>query len=713
MGRIFDEGGHAGLRAALGAAAFFAMGVSVQAQTAEPTNLETLTVEGGGETATGPIDGYVANRTVSGTKTDTPLIETPQSISVVTRDQIEARGASNIGEALNYTTGVQTQVFGADPRFEGGLIRGFVADESFYLDNLKIIRTFSAPSIEQYGLERVDVVRGPASVLYGQASPGGLVNLVSKRPVFEPLREVQGEVGSFDRYQGAFDFGGPIDEAGTFAYRLTGLARDSGAQVDGIADDRYFIAPAFTWAPSGDTTVTFLSSLQHDRAGSPVGLPLAGTLEPNPNGRLAPSLYAGDPGFDSSESTRANIGYEIEHRINDVFTVRQNTRYSHLNFDYKNLYLLGLASDMRTLSRGTSLQRESLDTFNTDTHLQAEFDTGSISHDVVAGLDIRRFWADNQGGFGSAPSIDLFNPVYGLDIADPLITSDREQTIAQIGGYIQDQISFNGWRVTLAGRYDDTSQKTFDRLSQTTSRQDDSAFTGRAGVLYAFENGFSPYVNYSTSFNPAIGTLAPERGGGTFDPTEGEQLEAGLKYQPPGSNAYFTGAVFDLKQSNVLTPDPDYVGFNVQTGEINVRGLELEAVADFDNGFSLTAGYTFYDAEITADNAGNAGNRPANVPDHMIKIWGDYTFQEGARLAGLGFGAGARYLGERFGDNANTIELDATTLVDLGVHYERDNLRASLNVNNVFDEEYLSSCSAFGCYYGNGRTIGGKLTVRW
>jgi iron complex outermembrane receptor protein len=257
----------------------------------------------------------------------------PQSISVVTSGQMEARAVENIGQALNYSAGVVAEPFGTDPRYDVPIIRGFSAADSQFLNGLKLIREFGSVGIESYGLERIEVLRGPASVLYGQGNPGGLINLVSKRPVWESFGEVNAEAGSFDRYTGSFDLGGPVSEDSDFAYRLTGLVRDGGTQQDYVDDDRYFLAPALTWTPSDDTSLTLLTSIQYDESLSPVGLPNEYTISPDKN-RLSRHLYLGEPDFDDSNRTLGSIGYEFQHRFDDNWTFRQNGRYLLLDWDY-------------------------------------------------------------------------------------------------------------------------------------------------------------------------------------------------------------------------------------------------------------------------------------------------------------------------------------------------------------------------------------------
>ncbi|UEM19664.1 TonB-dependent siderophore receptor [Skermanella mucosa] len=675
--------------------------------------LPPISVETTAPTGTGPVQGYVAPVTSTATKTDTPLIETPQSISVITRDQLDDRAVQSITEALGYTAGTFSGTI-ADPRFDDPNIRGFSAGPNQFLDGLRILRSFGAPAIEPYGLERVEVLRGPSSVLYGQSVPGGLVNMVSKRPTEQSFGEVNLQAGSHDRYQGSFDLGGPLDQEGQFLYRLTALGRKSDTQMDYVEDDRWFVAPALTWKPDADTRLTLLGRFQHDEAQSPPGLPAVGTLFGSPFGDISTSFYPGEPTFRDSELELSSIGYDFEHRIDDTFTIRQNARYLHLSFDYDTLFTSGLAADQRTLQRGSLIQRESSDTVNIDTSGQAKFATGPLGHTALLGVDYRRFWGDTQTGFGAAPSLDLLNPVYGQAIALPPIGTDRDDDLSQLGVYVQDQVRLHRWLLTLGGRHDWVETEQRSRITGAETTQDDSAFTGRAALMYLFDSGFAPYVSYTTSFDPVIGTQAPQRGGGTFEPTEGEQYEVGVKYQPPGSNSFFTAALFDLTRTNVTTTDPDFPTFQVQTGEARVRGIELEATASLTQGLDVTAAYTYLDSEVTESNAGTEGNRLAAVPEHLASLWGAYRFPEGSALEGFGLGAGVRHVGSRFGNEANDIKVPGVTLFDAAIHYDFDRFRVALNANNLFDKEYVTSCgSVGGCYYGNRLAVISTLTYRW
>lgn len=684
----------------------------IRAQQAGAVALEQITVETSRESPTGPVQGYVAHQTLTGTKTDTPILEVPQSISVVTRDQMDARAVQNVGEALNYTAGVLGQPFGVDPRFDAPIIRGFDASNSQYLNGLKLMRSLGSVSIEQYGLERIDVLRGPASVLYGQGNPGGLIDMISKRATFTNFGEVQGDIGTFDRYTAAFDIGGVL---GTdFSYRLTGLARQSGTQTDYVDDNRYFFAPTFTWKPADDTSFTVLASIQRDEAGTPVGLPEAYTVGPLTN-LLSTNTFLGDPSYNDSTRTLTNIGYEFQHKINDTWQVRQNARYTMLDWNYENLYFSGLdASNPAIAYRGSNVNDENQNTITIDTQLQGNFQTGGLSHTLLLGLDYRKFSDNTLTQFGYAPSINIMAPVYNQPILNvPWYVSQVDGNISQTGIYAQDQIRYGKWLLTVGLRQDWawTDSTTFTNFGNTEQDQDDQALTGRVGLTYLFDNGIAPYFSYSTSFEPVIGNMPTALGGAPFQPSTGEQYELGVKYQPVGWNGFFTAALYDIRQSNVLSSELiGGVSYQTQVGEVHVQGLELSATASLAEGLNLIANYTYMNAEITQGQY--AGNRPANVPENMANLWLDYTFKTGA-WTGFGFGGGVRYVGDRYALDDDSILLDANTLFDAAVHYERGPFKAQINVNNLANETYVASCGFFGCYYGNGRTVIAQITYKW
>lgn len=700
---------------ATGVAPVFIMTLTASAQ--EPaTLLPRITIQGQGtDDAKGPTKGFVAESSASATKTGRAILETPQSISVITNDQIRQRDAQTLGEALNYTPGVVGQPFGPDPRFDSPNIRGFDGRQAQFLNGLRMMRTAGAPAVDVYGLERIDVILGPSSVMYGQGNPGGIINMISKRPRFETFGEVGIAAGSYDNYQTFFDFGGAVGEESDVAYRLTGLARNAHTQTDGLDDDRYLIAPSLTWQPDEDTKLTILASVQHDNPSSPSGLPYQLTLNAVAY-TLPRNFTVGDKSIDRSDRTLTNIGYEFEHHLNDDWMVRQNLRYTKFDWDYTALGMssLGLASDGRTIRRIVTIQNEHLQTFNVDNNLQGEVSTGAIDHTLLFGLDYRHFSNDVTTQFWNATSLDAYAPRYGGPIA---LTSRStytkvDSTLNQLGLYAQDEMAFDNWRATLGLRQDwasttGTSGNPATGASRSLNK-DDQKLTGRAGLSYLFDAGIAPYISYATSFEP----VPVPSSGNLLEPTTGEQVEIGIKYRPEGWNALFTVAAYDLRQKNVLTTTVvNGVSQTSQIGEVRVKGLELQALASLAEGLDLSAAYTHAEAEIVGGT--DNGKRPDNLPEDAASLWLNYTFQEGSPLAGLGVGGGVRYIGQRYGNTANTFDLARVTLFDAGLSYEKNGYRASLNVQNIGDEKYLASCSTFGCYYGDGRTVMGRLTYSW
>jgi iron complex outermembrane receptor protein len=710
-----------------------ALATTASAQQNEPAiRLDTIEVQGTSEQALGPVTGYVATRSATGSKTDTPIIELPQTVNVVTAHQIRAQGAQSVSEALRYTAGVRGETYGAASQFDSYTqIRGFKGD--LFLDGLRLpdgaaTADWTTSVVEPYGLERIEILRGSSSALYGQSGPGGLINMVSKRPSATPFREVQLQTGSFGRLQGAFDVSGPIDPQGTFLYRLTGLARNSGTQTDFIDDDRLFVAPAFTWRPSADTTLTVMGQYLRERNGKTSFnyLPTSGTLYPNPvNGRLPWNRYAGEPGFDRFDRDQGSIGYAFEHRFNDSLTFSQNLRYTQNDVYLRALNRNGeLLPDNRTLNRAAFRIDAAARAFTLDNRLEARFGTGPLAHTALIGLDYRNEISQYDVGRGPAPSIQIFNPVYGAPVADPGINFQRKDAeLRQLGLYAQDQIKFGGWIATFSGRYDiaetqtRTQTLTTNALARTSTTN--RAFSGRAGLSYVFDNGIAPYVSVSTSFQP---TAATDFSGNAFKPLTARQYEAGIKYQPNGINASLTAAVFDIRQENALTADPNpaHPFAQVQLGEVAVRGFDVEARAQLSEGLGLIASYAFLDHEITKSSvATDIGKRLPGTPMHQASLWVDYAVQ-GGPFAGLSLGGGVRFVGSTY-DTNNTVRIPSYTLVDASLGYDLGKLAPTLTgaklsvvARNLFDRYYVSQCGNVpGCTLGSRRTVLATLSYRW
>lgn len=718
-----------------------ALGRPLQAQEAEPSagavlELPTVDVQATAWRAWEGVPGYVAPVTTTGSKTDTPLIEAPQSVGVVTRDQVDDQAALSVSQALRYTAGVLGEVR-PSARYDSVFVRGFGGQGTGaafvnFLDGLRQGRGlyFGVPNTDPWLLERIEVLRGPASVLYGQTGVGGLVNLVSRRPTADHVNEVRIEAGSNALLQTAFDLGGALTEDGRYTYRLTGIARKSGTQYDHVEEERIAIAPAFTWRPDDSTTITLLASYQHDPEGGFYNfVPASGTVLANPNGRIPRSFFGGDPAYDKYYRTQASIGYQLEHRLDDVWTVRQNFRYAHIDAEVNVLSVRSIGADQRTGTRSATFVSDHANAFALDNQAQASFTTGALRHTALFGIDWQRTSARARQGLRSqgVPGIDLFRPVYYQSI--PAILTDpsglTNQNIDQLGFYAQDQVALGRWRFNVGLRYDrasiGTTTHTTTGADARSLSQFDDALTWRVGGLYLFDNGLAPYASYSTSFLPNTGTQAPQRGGGTFEPTTGEQYEVGVKYQPPGMNSFIQASAYHITQQNVLTQDPVYLTGSIAQGEIRSRGIELEGRASLTANLDLIGAYSYIDAEITkSNNAGVAGSRVPQVPNHMASGWANYSFTEGP-LRGLSLGGGARYVGSTYGNDTNTFKVDAVTLFDaalrydLGARFERaKGLEFAVNAQNIADKDYVASCSSVtACYYGNGRLILGSVRARW
>jgi len=692
------------------------------APSAAEIQLETVVVTGQAESATGPVNGYVATRTTSGSKTDTPILETPQAVSVVGREQIEEQGAQSVVEATRYSPGIRSETYGDDPRSDWFLIRGFTAQETgYYLDSLQLFSTsFATFKLEPYGLERIEILRGPSSVLYGGTNPGGIINAVSKRPPMVPSRQIEVGVNSYGNAYGAFDLGGPVTVEGNGSqlyYRIVGLGRIGDTQVNFTEDNRVFIAPSLTWKPSDDTTLTVLGSYQKDDTNGQNFLPYVGTVVSAPFGRIPTSLFTSNPGFDTFKREQAMIGYQFEHSFNDAWTVRQNLRYNSLSIDYISLYGGGYVTpptaNNAQLVRYNFVTTPQADLFSVDNQIEAKFGSGPLQHTLLLGLDFKRYSIEDEQGFEAGPALDLLNPVYTP--ATPTLSrynlSNTTQT--QLGAYVQDQVKVDRFTLVLSGRQDWVNTDLTDRLFPASNWEgDESKFSGRVGLVYTTDIGLAPYASYSRSFNPIIGINNATRR--PFEPETGEQVEVGLKYQPVGMQSFIGVSLFDLTRQNILTTDPNTPLFSVQTGEVRSRGAEFEVNASLMEGLNLIGSYTVYDLETTKDlNPANVGLLPTGVPETFGSLWLNYTVQEGT-FKGFGVGAGVRFVGESYADAANTLRVPSYTLADAALHYERDDWRIVLNVSNLFDEEYVSSCSTeTSCFYGDRRRATLSASYKW
>ena len=692
--------------------------------------LGATSIAGVSESAYGPVDGYVATRSATATKTDTPILEIPQAINVVTADQIDTQGARNITQALRYTPGLGVNGY-TDRNVIADEItsRGF-APTPLYFDGAYIPYAGSlggAPQIDPYTLERVEVLKGPASVLYGQNQPGGVINMVSKRPTAEQRTQVKFGLGSYSRVNGAIDTSGPLDEQKEFSYRLIALAKKGNDQLDHTNSQRKLLAPSLTWAPNDATAITVFAQAQRDDGLSDYqSMPVIGSLKRGPTGeRIDRDAFFGDSHFNDYQRNQYIIGYEFSHAFNDDLTYRQSARYIDVQDRYKGLYLRGFGTDGAGDTDYTQATRTKVDwrqhnsAYTLDNNLEYTFATGALEHTSLVGVDYRHFVRQYNGYNVYGVPVDLYHPANDSTAAYvPALTTKWDDTVRQTGLYAQDQIKLSNWILTVGGRHDWAEVENKDLLAKTITEQKDQKFTGRIGLTYVTDFGLAPYISYAESFLPTVGRGAPQRGGKSFKPTEGEQYEVGVKYQPY-EKTLLTASVYQVKQKNVRTMDMLYPDYEVQSAQVRSRGVELELKSSLDN-IDVLAAATYIDSFYTKGNWGEEGNRSESQAPVSASLWVDYHFTQ-AMVDGLTFGVGARYSGRKPGDMYNTFEVpsfvvyDATLSYDLGrLDHSLAGAKTSLNVQNIFDREYVSDCNySFGCYYGQARVASLDVSYDW
>lgn len=666
----------------------------------------------------------IAKSARSATKSTTPVMETPQSVTTITRKQIDDQNPQTVSEALRYTAGVLSDR-DSNSRYDSVFLRGFGAFGTAtsyvnYLDGLRLQRgqAFATPSIDPFFLDHIDVLKGPAALLYGQVSPGGLVNQVSREPSGIQSNEVRLEAGTDGRVQSGIYSTGRITSDGTFQYGIGIVGRSAGTRYDDVDEKRLGIAPALKWQPDEDTSLIVSGYYQRDPDGGyfnsiyPKFLAPAGYAE-----RLSRDLNVGDPNYDSFERTQYGLGYRFEHRFDEQVTVRSNFRHSGVETDMRSLQMNGPMSATGVIPRWAVHSIEDAEGFSFDNQAEFKFETGAVRHTLLAGLDIQHSKSSWEYLLGGATALDVTNPIYGQPVGPFIKAIDSDQALRQTGIYLQDQIEIGGLRGVFGMRHDWANQDTDNLLTGTSAERTDNATSYRAGLLYLFDNGMAPYASYSTSFEPSTRVDAT---GSPFKPTEAQQYEIGIKYQPSGLDAVFTLSAFDIRQQNVVYFNAAS-GFNEQQGEIHSRGLEFEARGNLASNLELIAAVSLLDTEVSESGIPSiVGNRPQAVPRYYGSLWANYTVDAGA-VEGLSIGGGARFVGSSYSNDTNTVKAGGYTLLDAALRYDfgaknpnLKGLQATLNVTNLLDTEYYSSCSSeFYCQYGNGRTVLAGLRYKW
>lgn len=729
----------------LASVAMLATGSAVYAQSAgSDTTLAPIVIQGQGETATGPVKGYVAKKSATGSKTDTELKDIPQSVSVVGREEMSDRGVTDkVDEALRYTPGVFAEPFGSDPDTDWVYIRGFDATQTgIFYDGLNLFSYgFGGFQVDPFMLERVDVLKGPASVLYGGGNAGGIVDMVRKRPTDEPYYYTEAGINTEGNGYGAFDISDKLGNSDTMSYRLTAKIGGGEGYSDYQNDFRGFIMPQLTISPDEATKVTLwgsYSGLDQRHTGNGF-FPYYGTVKDAPGfGKIDRDSFYGEPSTDVGRSNQTMLGYEVEHEFEDGLKFTSNARYGNLYKHENAPYVYGWynsggayapgsepgtspldpTGDDYLLNRLGFNQTSKVNSFSIDNRLEGKADTGPVSHDVMVGIDYKYYQLDNLQASSPTNPISALDPAYGTAQGANSVYSNQLITQNQLGIYAQDQMRFgNGWLLTLNGRYDHVHTDTDNRETAYGTSPDFSfnndAWSGRAGLAYEFDNGLTPYVSVGSFFNPRIATGQTS----ATKPEEGEQYEVGVKYDPTFIDGTFTASLFNLDRRNVYYSVFDSsVGAYVDTqvGEVRSRGLELEGKVNLDSNWKVLGSFTYTDLDTRKDAvAAYVGKKPYLVPDTTASLWLDYSVTDGA-LEGVSLGAGVRYQGDSYADRLNTLKVPSATVFDAAIRYKRDGWEGSINVNNVFDKEYVKGCGGeFACGYGDPRTIMLKISKTW
>lgn len=721
------------------------------------------------------VTGLKARRAAAGTKTETPLIETPQSITVIDGDELSRRNVQSINQALGYVAGVSpNQRGGMVTRYDQLVVRGFAP--GVFLDGMRLIAgPYSTPQIDFNRIDHIDIVKGPASVLYGNATPGGLVNLASKLPEEGRFGRIEGQLGNYDTRRVAADLNAPLDSQGKWLGRFVAGWQKGDGLTEGTFSERYHISPMLTFEPTPDTSLTLVAAYQRSPSGGGYsGVPAYGSVLPNPFGKLPRDINTGDPGYERYDHKAKSIAAFFRHDFNEHLTFRSNARFQNNALSYRQLYVAGFATtgtgasrntDYSTIIRGGGGADEDFDTLTLDNQLSARFETGAVKHQILAGFDYQRITGENFQQFNtgqtsnpltSIPNLSLFAPTYGgtlpsfdLTVLSPAYVNTYTRR-EQKGLYAQDQMSIGRLRLIASGRYDWYEQVTDNKKNATSSTLDQNAFTMRLGGLYEFGAGLAPYVSYSESFEPQAGTTWQ---GEAFVPVTGRQIEGGVKYQPKGTSALFTLAAYELERQKIPVADPQ-AGTNgipstsqIQIGEVRVRGVELEGRGEVARGLNVVAAVSYTDAIITqgapavaatATNSGTpttTGTRQLGVPKWGASTFISYDLGRGGRAtgpaAGLRLGGGLRYVGGSDGTTSYAVINNVTTfqrfhtngfvLVDALVAYDLgeassglEGWEAAINGANLFDKRHISACPFNNsCYFGAARTVLASLRYSW
>ncbi|MFT6985709.1 MAG: iron complex outermembrane receptor protein [Psychromonas sp.] len=655
--------------------------------------------------------------TASALKLATPLPESTRSVSVIDTQQLEIQQPSKLDEAVRYQAGVVSQPYGSDNDNDWFKIRGFNA--ATYLDGNRLYNTgYYNWIVEPYGLERIEILKGPAAILYGEAPAGGVVNALSKKPNYNESGNIQLQVGTRGLKQLGIDVNRLVDDEGDIRLRFVGTMSERDGMLNDSYNQGYYLAPSLAIDLNSDTKFTILASVKRSDGVPTNGFfPAYGTLIETAEGQIDPSSNLGEPDYDTNESDQYSIAYELDHYFDDTWTFKQKARYAQTDLLLRSTYVFP-NSTSADLFRGLVYRDGTTKSFTLDNQVIAEWRAARSENTLLIGVELQRFNNKSKelDDYGTLTGgISAFNPVYGNYTAvDSSILPSVEINKSQLGLYAQQQVKLDDkWIMKLGGRYDWVDLENENKPvtgSSTQEKSNESHFSLNAGVMYLSDNGLSPYASYSESFE-MIASIDPATGS-TYKPLVGKQTEIGVKYEPSFVNGYINLALFSISQNNALVTNPaNYV--QTQTGKLTSQGLELDLLTNLTQALLLRANYTFTDAR-TDETYGNGTKQQAGIiPRHMASSWLEFDFTDNG-IPGFIVGAGARFNGESVDNPASSdLKVPSYTLFDAMARYDiNKQWRAQVNVTNLTDKEFIASCDYY-CYYGEGMSAVATINYTW
>ncbi|MCV9918807.1 TonB-dependent siderophore receptor [Pseudomonas sp. BT-42-2] len=681
--------------------------VLAESAAAQPVELQAVNIDAASERerADGPVVGYRATRSASATRTDTALHETPQSISVVPRDVLEDTAATRLQDALDYAGGV-----GRANNFGGqGLttvtVRGFTTGE-YYRNGFPINRGYpNAPDANT--VERLEVIRGPATSLYGRGDPGGTFNVVSKQPLAEPRVTLGSQVDDQGMQRATLDASGPLSEDGRLAYRLNVLGEGGESFRDDVDSERYDVAPVLSWQVSDSTKIVFEGDFMRNNHPLDRGL----TRYPTQRGSASRDTNIWETGSDNLLHNDNNMAQlRFEHLLNDNWTLAGGMQWLHGTLEGNAVEANALQADGRTLGRNFNYRKLQWSDRDYQLNLTGHFDTAGFAHTLLTGIEYEDYHYQSiiqrsAAGAGAYP-IDLFDPVLGQPRpALSRTTTHDQEHLKTWAAFIQDQVALTERLKLLAGVRLERFEHDYDNYLPNTQgwQAADNAVTPRFGVIYDLTDSLAVYANTARSFKPNSGA---SRQGDGFDPEKGKSYELGVKWQALDQQLSIDAAVYHIVKQNVLANDPQDDAYKVAAGEVRSRGLDINVAGNLTPEWRVIGGYAYVDAEVTKDTSLPTGTRLANIPRNSFSLLNTYEFQDGL-AKGLGLGVGVKYVDDRAGQTqAQTYTMAQYSVVDLLSFYQlNEHVRLNLDVKNLFNKGYDEGAFNTYVYPGAPRTV--------